>query len=282
MAGVQNAEARKLLPIIASAVAAHRTLTYQIAASELGRDPKTNSRMVAQVCDLLDAAASLAGVPLLALVKIKEKDGYINRKAWKGPNDNPLWREAIIQNSLAHQFSKEDFAAIDNALIELDGMSNVSAWKYVRKTIPDDVLFRRLTEARAPIKGDAIDDLDLGSDSPERITSIGTSYKRDPKVRTAVLLRAKGKCEYCGQPGFITTKGEPYLEAHHMIAMAKDGADRMTNVIALCPSDHREAHFGARRGSSRERDDGQTRKHLFGTLTPSIDMNQSSFVIKRR
>jgi hypothetical protein len=40
----------------------------------------------------------------------------------------------------------------------------------------------------------------------------------------------------------------PYLECHHILALAKDGADRMTNVIAICPGDHREAHFGKRRG----------------------------------
>ena len=40
--------------------------------------------------------------------------------------------------------------------------------------------------------------------------------------------------------------GSLYLESHHVIALANDGADRPTNVIALCPDDHREAHFGRR------------------------------------
>jgi hypothetical protein len=37
------------------------------------------------------------------------------------------------------------------------------------------------------------------------------------------------------------------LESHHVIALANDGEDGLTNVIALCPNDHREAHFGERR-----------------------------------
>jgi len=41
--------------------------------------------------------------------------------------------------------------------------------------------------------------------------------------------------------------GTPYLECHHIIALANDGTDRMNNVIALCLGDHREAHFGKRR-----------------------------------
>jgi hypothetical protein len=76
-----------------------------------------------------------------------------------------------------------------------------------------------------------------------------------------VKLRANGKCEFCGEPGFISTKGTPYLECHHIIALANDGADRMTNVIALCPKDHREAHFGERGGRTRSTDDSQGGDH---------------------
>ena len=43
--------------------------------------------------------------------------------------------------------------------------------------------------------------------------------------------------------------GSRYLETHHVIALAKDGADNLTNVIALCPNDHRKAHFSNRRES---------------------------------
>jgi hypothetical protein len=84
MSTIQQLEARKLLAVISSAVTTHRLLTYRTAAQALGRDPLTNSRMVAQVCDLLDAAAALAGVPLLALVMVREISGDINRKAWTG------------------------------------------------------------------------------------------------------------------------------------------------------------------------------------------------------
>jgi hypothetical protein len=91
---------------------------------------------------------------------------------------------------------------------------------------------------------DAIDD--LGTDAPDHLLSESWSYARDQKVRKAVVRRAKGKCEFCGEPGFIKQNGEPYLETHHVIFLANDGADKRTNVIALCPNDHREAHFGKR------------------------------------
>lgn len=75
----------------------------------------------------------------------------------------------------------------------------------------------------------------------------GTRYARNSKVRRVVEARAKGKCELCGKQGFARPDGSFYLETHHIIALANDGADRVTNVIALCAEHHREAHFGAAR-----------------------------------
>ncbi len=94
-------------------------------------------------------------------------------------------------------------------------------------------------------QNDAIDD--LGTDHPDKQAYSGVRYVRDPAIRAAVMVRAGGVCEYCNAPGFVCANGQPYLESHHIIALAKDGEDRMTNVIALCPNDHREAHFGKRR-----------------------------------
>jgi hypothetical protein len=243
MITIQHAEAQKLLPIIASAAATHKLLTYKTAAKELGRDPKTNSRMVAQVCDLLDAAAAYAGVPLVALITVRELSGDINRKAWTGNGSG--YREAIIERSLRHKFNKDDFLAIFEALRIFDGKSNRAAWKFVRDTIPSEQLYRSLTGPDLLDTFDAIDD--IGTDTPGLVNISGVRYSRDPAIRAAVKHRAAGKCEFCGEFGFICSDGTRYLECHHIIALANDGADRMTNVIALCAGDHREAHFGERR-----------------------------------
>lgn len=148
MSTIQHAEAHKLLAIISSAVTTHRLLTYRSAAKALGRNPANNSRMVAQVCDLLDAAAALAGTPLLALVMVRELSGEINRKAWKKAwteeETKPGRRELIIKRSLGHRFTGEDFKAISEALHRLDGKSNRAAWNFVRETIPRDQMYRNL------------------------------------------------------------------------------------------------------------------------------------------
>ena len=245
MESVQHTEARKLLPFIASATKTHQLLTYGTAAGLIGRDPKTNSRMVAQVCDLLDAAAAYAGVPLLALITVREVSGHINRKAWATDDVPPEYRDSIILKSLRHKFGEEDFLAISDALEKLNGKSNRAAWRFVRETIPAEEFYMRLASTNPIETSDAIDD--IGTDVPRRIMASVISYARDPKIREAVQRRADGKCELCGELGFLRVDGTRYLECHHIIALANDGEDRMTNVIALCPNDHREAHFGKRR-----------------------------------
>jgi hypothetical protein len=115
MPDIQHQDARKLLRVISLAWKSGNTFTYRKAAELIGREPAQNhSRAIAQICDLLDAAACFAGVPLLALIVVREQSGDINRRAWK--NELACWRDAIIQRSLAHRFRTEDFKAISAAL----------------------------------------------------------------------------------------------------------------------------------------------------------------------
>ena len=76
---------------------------------------------------------------------------------------------------------------------------------------------------------------------------------RAAAVRFDVLDRAKGYCELCGQPGFITTSGAAYLETHHIVPLAENGPDKNFNVVALCPNDHRRAHYATDQDELRER-----------------------------
>jgi 5-methylcytosine-specific restriction endonuclease McrA len=91
------------------------------------------------------------------------------------------------------------------------------------------------------------------AEPPERVPRYSTGYVRSPAIRAAVMKRAKGKCEFCGEPGFTGVDGTPYLECHHIVALANDGVDRMINVIALCANHHREAHFGEQRDEIEKR-----------------------------
>ena len=90
-----------------------------------------------------------------------------------------------------------------------------------------------------------LDPIEVGNDDPEYRRRMAGSYVRDQAVRQAVLARAKGICEFCGGRGFETRSGGAFLETHHVISLSQQGADKVTNVIALCPNDHRRAHFGS-------------------------------------
>ncbi len=70
---------------------------------------------------------------------------------------------------------------------------------------------------------------------------------RSAAVRETVLMRAGGICELCNEPGFITAAGSVYLETHHVVPLANNGPDHPTNVVAICPKDHRRAHYAADR-----------------------------------
>ena len=70
---------------------------------------------------------------------------------------------------------------------------------------------------------------------------------RSAAVRETVLIRAGGFCELCNEPGFVTAVGSVYLETHHVVTLADGGPDHPSNVVAICPKDHRRAHYAADR-----------------------------------
>jgi 5-methylcytosine-specific restriction enzyme A len=111
--------------------------------------------------------------------------------------------------------------------------------------IPPEVVQTRGAEAiwRASTAINDIDQDDVGNDDPEYRKRMSGSYIRDAKVRELVLKRAGGICEECSQPGFVKRNGKRYLETHHVISLSEQGVDKAHNVIALCATDHRRAHF---------------------------------------
>lgn len=245
---IQHKDARRLLPLIAKANFDQRVIRYSEAAEFLGRDPKSNSRAVAQVCDLIDAASAYAGIALLALTTVRSSDGGINRNAWSTPPWSK-YRELIINNSKTYKFTKQDISKIEISLDDLSEHGNRASWEIVLSSAPFEKIVEQLTTGTHTLISDAINDIfpdinAIGSENVESIYRLGKLYKRDQKVRDFVLKRANNRCEYCGEYGFQKPDKSYYLETHHIIALANDGCDKVSNVIALCPNHHREAHFG--------------------------------------
>ncbi len=71
-------------------------------------------------------------------------------------------------------------------------------------------------------------------------------FDRNPYVAEYAKRRANGICQDCHQaaPFVVKRTGEPYLEVHHVVPLAKGGTDTPDNVIALCPNCHRRRHYG--------------------------------------
>lgn len=83
--------------------------------------------------------------------------------------------------------------------------------------------------------------------------AITASFERSSDVRRYVLARADGKCEGCDAAApFLTSKGTPYLEAHHIRRLTDGGPDHPAHVAGICPNCHRRAHFGSDRSQFNE------------------------------
>ena len=53
-----------------------------------------------------------------------------------------------------------------------------------------------------------------------------TQHERNPYVSLYAKQRARGICELCAKPApFSNAKGEPYLETHHIVWLARGGDD---------------------------------------------------------
>lgn len=107
---------------------------------------------------------------------------------------------------------------------------------------------------RGIMSGEYVDQFDLSQHdraTVETATYETTTYVRSPEIRRRVLARARGHCELCGEKGFRMASGALYLETHHIVPLSEAGSDDESNVVALCPTDHRKAHYGADRESIR-------------------------------
>ena len=153
----QHELARKVLSLIRRQKESDTPLTYTTVAIKFGLTKKS-ARAIAQVCDLLDAASALANTPMLALVKVRSSNGEINPKAWVKHTPEGV-RDKIIKRSLAHTFTDNDYTAIEQALQELSGLGNRSAWAEVKNRVPENIFYQQLTTDTTFQVQDAINDL---------------------------------------------------------------------------------------------------------------------------
>jgi hypothetical protein len=131
----EHKEARRLLPLLFEANRKHRFMTYVDAVEALGWDLRGSTRMMGKVTHLLDAAAVLANVPLLALHTVRANGGSeVNPDAFL----NPEFHARLLAEATAHTFTQTDVANIEAQLDNLfrKGKGSRTAWQQIKKTNP--------------------------------------------------------------------------------------------------------------------------------------------------
>ncbi|WP_267226228.1 HNH endonuclease [Dyella silvae] len=93
----------------------------------------------------------------------------------------------------------------------------------------------------------------LATGRPERKVVERNEFTRSIAVVAGALARAAGACEMpgCRSQLFERDDGTAYLEVHHIVPLAEDGEDTLTNAAGLCPSCHRRLHHGKDRQELR-------------------------------
>jgi hypothetical protein len=107
------------------------------------------------------------------------------------------------------------------------------AYEYVRVGYPQPPAPKSFDELRALAYAAATDQVPATHSEAWR-------RERSEIIGEYALLRSSGECEGCQKPApFLRRNGKPYLEIHHIIALADGGSDHPSNVAAVCPNCHR-------------------------------------------
>jgi hypothetical protein len=253
MSAVQHAGARRLLQLIQRSAYRSGEITYGDAAVHLGR-PRNHGRAIAQMCDLLDAAAAYAGIPLLALIAIRSGSHAINPNAW-AKNVEPGLRDKIIARSQAHTFSTRDFTAIRTALERLEGMGNHAAWVHVYDEIGRPLVFAAISGvAPSPQAVAASRKSDQEYEALEGNRRLVKHFRqeRDPglvkrKKSSSKVTNGGLVCEGCStnsKDAYPGLKNDPW-EVHHRLPLSgnkKPTTTKLKDLAILCPNCHRSIH----------------------------------------
>ena len=138
---------------------------------------------------------------------------------------------------------------------DLDGnLRKVIKFKLKVKTLVDEVYISeenfieetiQKEKAVDKLSTDKLAELAVNADNETKsVKVVSEQYVRDIKVKQYTLRRADGKCDLCNEEApFVNSKGEPYLESHHVVSLSDNGKDSIVNTVALCPNCHRKMHY---------------------------------------
>ena len=115
---------------------------------------------------------------------------------------------------------------------------------FVDKTILDKYVEIKSKQAKKQDNKSLYEKAKQSKESPRKIYVKTPQYVRDSNVIEFALCLADGICQLCNKEApFCSKDGEPYLETHHIVWLAKGGKDTIENTVALCPNCHKKMHI---------------------------------------
>jgi 5-methylcytosine-specific restriction endonuclease McrA len=131
--------------------------------------------------------------------------------------------------------------------------TSIFAWKNNAPKVPVSELAGSIADTANKTR--LIEKAGQAAGKPPRLTREISDFQRSTAVVVGALARADGLCEMpdCKRDTFLRADGTVFLEVHHITPLAEEGEDTLLNAAALCPTCHRELHYGARKLALRER-----------------------------
>jgi 5-methylcytosine-specific restriction protein A len=175
-------------------------------------------------------SAEKKAVNLITIRDLKQLDSYYSTSLLRKVSDGKPLKKRTRSGGWSEVYDVEgliDLRVMTEEQLEFDLSVGVDG----SSKLSDDDLINHLADA--PKK-------------PQKVQVVSIEYRRNPHVIDAVLRRANGICEKCGNNApFLRRKDDsPYLEVHHWVSLSRDGDDTVENAVALCPNCHREIHHG--------------------------------------
>jgi 5-methylcytosine-specific restriction enzyme A len=149
---------------------------------------------------------------------------YVGHRIEEGPDRNGNPRSVII-----FQLAPIEFFLLDQLPLNTNEV-------FAPGSGPETLLGLDLAALRTKA-------LDSSSEEPSSTADrIRRVWMRSQAVRLYALRRAMGVCEGCDEEApFVTPRGEPFLEVHHLKRVSDGGPDRPEAVAAVCPNCHRRS-----------------------------------------
>lgn len=127
---------------------------------------------------------------------------------------------------------------------ETKGMSLVMYVKWLYDKFGRPPKTKWTSEHKGKLKALYKDLEEFDKKHPEAKKVEALRQERSGKVAAYVKERANGVCQLCNKPApFYNKAGEPFLECHHVVWIARGGADEPFNAVALCPNCHKKMHI---------------------------------------